>query len=62
MKFEPGTEYFHRRMFLHWSAALTECQREIHEQGPSLARNLTLRRLEALVRENTPDPDEDAKP
>lgn len=60
MKFEPGTEQFHARMFEHWRKALEAHKKEIEKHGMNLARRLTLERLEALVRDNAPESEKDS--
>jgi hypothetical protein len=62
VKDEPSTEAFHAKMRAHWLAALEVHRREIETEGMTVARKLTLQRLEALVAENTPDSHADAKP
>lgn len=55
LRHELGTEAFHAAMYSHWLKALESHKRLIADQGLTLARRLTLERLESLVRENAPE-------
>jgi hypothetical protein len=55
LKHEVNTEAFHAVMYSHWLKALESHRQEIAHEGMTLARRLTLERLEALVKENEPE-------
>jgi len=53
---------FRAAMHVRWSKALAEHEAEIAAEGMTIARRLTLERLQELVRENAPEPSEKPKP